>query len=78
MKDGGGIYGKGGSPPFHWMSGVFWRRHGTWLNPVRAGDPGAYLHGAAHISGGGDDLVKVKRRLERVGMKLEEVLGRFL
>ena len=42
------------------------------LNPVRAGivkDPGAYpwSSAAAHISGSGDELVKVKPLLERVG-----------
>ena len=42
------------------------------LNPVRAGrvkDPGAYpwSSAAAHISGTGNDLVKVKPQIQRVG-----------
>ena len=80
LKDGGGIYGKDDSPPLYWMSGAFWQRHATWSSsPVRTGmvkDPGAYpcsstagSSAAAHISGRGNDLVKVKP----LGRELEEV-----
>ncbi len=50
------------------------------LNPVRAGrvkDPGAYpwSSAAAHISGRGTDLVKVKPQIQRVGNWRDFLLG---
>ncbi len=50
------------------------------INPVRAGrvkDPGAYpwSSAAAHISGTGNDLVKVKPQIQRVGNWRDFLLG---
>ena len=54
---------------------TFWQRHGTW-NSIRCGlGTSGLIHGAAHISSGGDDLVKVKHLLERVGNWRDFLLG---